>query len=171
MTLGSTNNHVTQILIQAAAGRQHPLSNPNLHRPPPPSKSPRPDGRRVGFKEGHEEINMYDSSPKVPPKDNPPAAAKASKWQPLSSMEPEPITDNDPFSLGDSEDEKEAKEKPKDSKDAKDTKDTKATKASKDTTENTDLKEDESERLKKAAAEAMSDSLVDSKETESTKKN
>lgn len=91
---------------------------------------------------------MYDSSPKVPPKDTPPSSnTKASKWQPLSSMEPEPITDNDPFSLGDSEDEKEVKEKPK------------------------DAKEDESERLKKAAAEAMADSLVDpAKEGEAAKK-
>lgn len=90
---------------------------------------------------------MYDSSPKVPPKDTPPtSAAKASKWQPLSSVDPEPITDNDPFSLGDSEDEKEAKDKPKEAKD------------------------DESERLKKAAAEAMADSLVDSKKSEETAK-
>lgn len=83
---------------------------------------------------------MYDSSPKVPPKDTPPSGGKASKWQPLSSVDPNPIGDNDPFSLGDSEDEKDAKdakEKPKDSK------------------------ADESERLKQAAAEAMADSLVD----------
>lgn len=80
---------------------------------------------------------MYDSSPRVPPKDTPPSSARASKWQPLSSVDPNPITDNDPFSLGDSEDEKEIKDKPK------------------------DTKSDENERLKKAAAEAMSDSLVD----------
>jgi hypothetical protein len=93
----------------------------------------------VGFKEETEEINMYDASPTVPPKDTPPSSgSKASKWQPLSTVEPSPITDNDPFSLGDSEDEKEiSKEKAKDSK------------------------LDDSERLKKAAAEAMADSLVE----------
>lgn len=117
---------------------------------PPPSSSPAPgSGRRVGFKEETDEINMYDSSPKVPPKDAP-SGAKASKWQPLSNLDPSPIGDNDPFSLGDSEDEKDtkdAKEKPK------------------------DAKSDESERLKQAAAEAMSDSLVDpAKEDTSTKK-
>jgi hypothetical protein len=113
---------------------------------------------------------MYDSSPRVPPKDNPPAAAKASKWQPLSSVEPEPITDNDPFSLGDSEDEKEAKEKPKESKDTRDTKDAKDAKDSKDNSEGKDLNEAEAERLRKAAAEAMSDSLVDAKGGDAPKK-
>lgn len=126
----------------------HPLSNQGLHRPPPPSKSPRPDGRRVGFKEGHEEINMYDSSPKVPPKDNPAAVSKASKWQPLSTVEPEPITDNDPFSLGDSEDEKEAKETK--SKETKEDKDGGAAKV-----------DETAERVKKATAEAMADSLAE----------
>ncbi|KAJ4153014.1 hypothetical protein LMH87_009526 [Akanthomyces muscarius] len=140
----------------------HPLSNQGLHRPPPPSKSPRPDGRRVGFKEGHEEINMYDSSPKVPPKDN--AANKSSKWQPLSTVEPEPITDNDPFSLGDSDDEKEIK-------DTKETKEAKETKP-KDTKEVKDgsvAKEDDAaERVKKATAEAMADSLGEATKVEQT---
>ncbi|UNI20366.1 ubiquitin-binding protein cue5 [Purpureocillium takamizusanense] len=125
----------------SADGTPANRTNPTLHRPPPPSSSPRPsDGRRVGFKEETEEINMYDTSPRVPPKDTPSSAMKPSKWQPLSTVEPAPMADNDPFSLGDSEDEKDAKdvkEKPKDSK------------------------TDESERLKKAAAEAMADSLVD----------
>ncbi|POR39639.1 CUE domain-containing protein 5 [Tolypocladium paradoxum] len=126
--------------------------NPGLHKPPPPSSSPRPsDGRRVGFKDEPEEINMYDASPKVPPKDTP-SGTKASKWQPLSTVEPNPVTDNDPFSLGDSEDEKEVKDKdkPKDSK--------------------TDNKTDDNERLKKAAAEAMADSLVDPAKGESAEK-
>ncbi|KAK0385852.1 hypothetical protein NLU13_7029 [Sarocladium strictum] len=118
---------------------------------PPQSSSPAPGtGRRVGFKEEADEINMYDTSPKVPPKDAPSSGTKASKWQPLSSVDPNPIGDNDPFSLGDSEDEKDtkdAKEKPKDGK------------------------ADESERLKQAAAEAMADSLVDpAKENTAAKK-
>lgn len=116
-----------------------PMANTSIYKPPQPSASPKPsNGRRVGFKEETEEINMYDASPRVPPKDAAPATgSRGSKWQPLSTVEPSPIADNDPFSLGDSEDEREAKEKPK------------------------DTKADENERLKKAAAEAMADSLVE----------
>ncbi|RKF63281.1 putative cue domain-containing protein [Erysiphe neolycopersici] len=42
----------------------------------------------------------------------PKIASKQSKWQPLSTVEPNPVseTDNDPFSLGDSDDEKETKD-------------------------------------------------------------
>jgi len=120
-------------------------SQTGIYRPPP-SSSPRPgSGRRVGFKEETEEINMYERSPPVPPKDEQPP--KASKWQPLSTVEPSPIGDNDPFSLGDNEDEK-------DNKDAKDGKDATADKP-KETTS------DENERLKKAAAEAMAENLVE----------
>lgn len=40
-------------------------------------------------------------------------SGKQSKWQPLSVVNPSPIgeTENDPFSLGDSEDEKESKDR------------------------------------------------------------
>ncbi|KAL7950908.1 hypothetical protein V8C42DRAFT_307909 [Trichoderma barbatum] len=115
-----------------------PMANTGVYRPPPSTSSPRPDGRRVGFKDEPEEIKMYDASPKLSPKGESAGApaGKASKWQPLSSVEPDPITDNDPFSLGDSEDERETKEKPKE-------------------------KLDDTERLKQAAAEAMAESLVD----------
>ena len=117
-------------------------SNQGIY-PPRSSSSSRPsDGRRVAFQEETEEINMYDRSPKVPPKDTPPTSvSKASKWQPLSAVEPSPITDNDPFSLGDSDDEKETKEKPKEATDS--------------------TPSDENERLKKDTAEAMAASLVD----------
>lgn len=33
------------------------------------------------------------------------AGNKSSKWQPLSAMDPSPVADHDPFSLGDSDDE------------------------------------------------------------------
>lgn len=124
------------------------MANTGVYRPPP-STSPRPEGRRVGFKDEPEEIRMYDASPKLSPKGETPAApgGKASKWQPLSSVEPDPISDNDPFSLGDSEDERETKEKPKDGK------------------------LDDTERLKQAAAEAMAESLVEpAKDGESSEK-
>ncbi|TQN75153.1 CUE domain-containing protein 5 [Colletotrichum shisoi] len=127
-----------------------PLSNPDLYKPPPPSKSPKShDGRKVAFREGAEEIDVYGSSPRRSAEDVSGSKAKSSKWQPLSTVDPNPISDNDPFSLGDSEDEREAKEKAASSKDTKDT------------------NSEDSERLKKAAAEAMADSLVESKGSES----
>lgn len=55
-------------------------------------------------------------------------------------MDPNPIADNDPFTLGDSEDESYAKDKS--GAGAQD-------------------KGEDAERLRKAAAEAMADSLVD----------
>lgn len=36
---------------------------------------------------------------------------KQSKWQPLSAVDPSPVADADPFSLGDSDDEKDARTK------------------------------------------------------------
>ncbi|KAG6060714.1 hypothetical protein E4U17_003585 [Claviceps sp. LM77 group G4] len=126
----------------AAVAPGRPMVNSGVHRPPPRSTSPRQTREhRVGFKEEVEEINMYDASPKVPPKDLPSSSGKASKWQPLSAVDPNPITDNDPFSLGDSEDEKEV------SKESKH--------------KDKDVKADDADRVKKAAAEAMADSLVE----------
>ena len=63
-------------------------------------------------------------------------------------MDPSPIAENDPFSLGDSEDEKETKEKG----------------GSKE------IKMEDTERLRQAAAEAMADSLVEEKKGEGEKK-
>lgn len=106
----------------------------------------------MAFKDGAEEIDIYNASPKNGPKDGSSAAAggKSSKWQPLSSVEPSPIAENDPFSLGDSDDDKDAKDKP----------------------DKGGIKLDDSEeRLRKAAAEAMADSLVDDKaKTDEVKK-
>src|ERR1700709_786391 len=84
-------------------------------------------------------MDLYRSSPKLGAKENPPPSGKQSKWQPLSAVEPSPIGDgeNDPFSLGDSEDEKE----------------------SKDRVGGKEVHLDDTERLKKAAAEAMADSI------------
>lgn len=96
----------------------------------------------MAFKDGAEEIdNIYNASPKNAPKDAVPAS-KTSKWQPLSDVDPDPIAENDPFSLGDSDDDKDAKDKP----------DKRGIKM-----------DDDEERLRKAAAEAMADSLVDDK--------
>lgn len=84
-------------------------------------------------------MDLYRTSPKVGAKENAPPSSKQSKWQPLSTVDPSPVgeSDNDPFSLGDSEDERE----------------------SKDRVGGKEIKQDDAERLKKAAAEAMSDSI------------
>ena len=82
---------------------------------------------------------MYSGSPKPTSTTQTPAtAAKSSKWQPLSSVDPAPMTENDPFSLGDSDDEKDAK--PIQLQD-----------------------EDEDAQVKKATDEAMGDSIADAK--------
>ncbi|KAF7595757.1 ubiquitin-binding protein cue5 [Aspergillus hancockii] len=61
-----------------------PLANTSLDK----ISSPSPDRRKV----------------------RPPSTGgKQSKWQPLSTVEPSPVGDHDPFSLGDSEDEKDTK--------------------------------------------------------------
>jgi hypothetical protein len=72
-------------------------------------------------------------------KENAPPPGKQSKWQPLSTVDPSPIgeAENDPFSLGDSEDEKEAK----------------------DRVGGKEIRMDDTERLKQAAAEAMADNI------------
>ncbi|KAH0847035.1 hypothetical protein AYO21_02269 [Fonsecaea monophora] len=88
-----------------------PLANPNLFRSggvQGPDRRPSPGtNRKVSFQDGPpEEIrDMYSASPK-------PAAGsttKSSKWQPLQSIDPSPVAENDPFSLGDSDEEKDAK--------------------------------------------------------------
>ncbi|KAJ5432519.1 uncharacterized protein N7458_011675 [Penicillium daleae] len=111
----------------------------------PPARPPRPGntnlkktaspspGRRVSFQDGPptEIDNLYDATPG---KRSAPASGKSSKWQPLATVEPSPVAENDPFSLGDSDDEKDTKAK-----------------------EQTTVPE--SEQLKKATAEAMSDEV------------
>ncbi|KAL4796518.1 hypothetical protein BDV19DRAFT_361146 [Aspergillus venezuelensis] len=81
-----------------------PLANSALYK----NSSPSPDRRKVSFQEGPPtEIGSVAESakPQSPP------GGKPSKWQPLSTVEPSPIGENDPFSLGDSDDEKDTKAK------------------------------------------------------------
>ena len=104
-----------------------PLANPDLFK----KVSPSPNGRKVSFQEGPpEEIHDLYSAPA---KRTPSPGSKPSKWQPLAAVDPSPVGDNDPFSLGDSDDEREVKNK--------------------------DLRPDEAERLRKATAEAMAEDL------------
>lgn len=115
-----------------------PLANPDLFKPTPATPKSG-DGRKVAFQGGPpEEINK-SQSPQSGSGDKASTPGKQSKWQPLSAVDPSPIGegDNDPFSLGDSEDEKEAKER----------------------VGGKEVKTDDAERLKKAAAEAMADTI------------
>jgi hypothetical protein len=117
-----------------------PLANPDLFKPTP--SIPKPEGRKVSFQNQSEE-DLYRTSPKLGGKETN-SSAKQSKWQPLSSMEPSPIGDtehdHDPFSLGDSEDEKETK----------------------DRVGGKEVRMEDAERLKQAAAEAQTDKTGDS---------
>ena len=77
----------------------------------------------------------------------------------MSLVDPAPITDNDPFSLGDSEDEKDNPVSTAAKGISASNDDAAETAAAKTSTSSTSP--DDAERLRKAAAEAMSDSLVD----------
>ncbi|KAI0401404.1 hypothetical protein F4802DRAFT_580655 [Xylaria palmicola] len=112
----------------------------NLNKPLPTASYGKPDGRKVAFRDSVDDIGPYDASPKILAKDSAAGSlpGKQSKWQPLSAVEPSPIAENDPFSLGDSEDEKDTKGSSK------------------------EIKMEDSERLKAATADAMADSLVGS---------
>ena len=130
---GSVSFHckLTKIAPQRRSSR--PLANPDLFKPTPARPQSNQSARRVSFQDGPpEEIDIH--YPKSPDPTNRPSsgAGKSSKWQPLAAVDPNPVVDHDPFSLGDSDDE-EAKKK--------------------------DVKADDSERLKQAAAEAMSDGI------------
>ena len=117
----------------SARSSNRPLANPDLFKPTPPA----PIGRKVSFQGGPpEEIpDMYSTSPPHGPR--PAANNKSSKWQPLSTVDPSPVSplreEHDPFSLGDSDDDKDAKLK--------------------------DSKGDEAERLHKATSEAMAEDI------------
>ncbi|KAL2831998.1 hypothetical protein BDW59DRAFT_114263 [Aspergillus cavernicola] len=107
-----------------------PLANSALYK----TSSPSPDRRKVSFQEGPptEIGNLYDASELA--SHHSPAGGKQSKWQPLSTVEPSPIGENDPFSLGDSDDEKDTKSKDQ-------------------------ATPDESDRVQKATAEAVSEAI------------
>ena len=110
-----------------------PLANPNLFKPSVPRTNSQGSGRKVSFQNGPpEEIkDMYTASSNTPAR--PVSAAKSSKWQPLSTVDPSPVAENDPFSLGDSDDDKDAKP--------------------------IQLQDDEQDRLETSTKEAMSEGI------------
>ena len=66
------------------------------------------------------------------PTNRPVSSASKSKWQPLAAVDPHPLSDHDPFSLGDS-DEEDSKKK--------------------------DIRMEDTERLKQAAADTLADDV------------
>ncbi|KAL8674966.1 MAG: hypothetical protein Q9168_000669 [Polycauliona sp. 1 TL-2023] len=84
-----------------------PLANPDLFKPTPARPSSN-SGRRVSFQDGPPEEIGIQQRPTSPPdltkKPLSSTGAKSSKWQPLASLDPDPVADHDPFSLGDSDD-------------------------------------------------------------------
>jgi hypothetical protein len=124
--------------VAAPQRSTRPLANPDLFKPTPPTPKSA-GGPKVSFQSGPpEEISRYQPS-QAGAGEHASTPSKQSKWQPLSSVDPNPAGegDNDPFSLGDSEDEKETK----------------------DQVGGKEVKTDDAERLKKAAAEAMADDI------------
>jgi CUE domain len=110
-----------------------PLANPDLFKPTPPPLA----GRKVSFQGGPpEEIpDMYSASP--PPSARPTTSNKSSKWQPLKAVDPSPVSpmrdEHDPFSVGDSDEDRDTKLK--------------------------EAKGDEADRLQKATSEAMAEDI------------
>lgn len=100
-----------------------PLGNPDLFKTnvSPPQSGP------VDEVDAADRRNQRDASSG--------SASKAAKWQPLTSVAPNPESEeNDPFSLGDSDDEKESKD-----------------------SKGKDVREADSARLKQAARSSISD--------------
>lgn len=89
-----------------------PVANPNLFQSSTTAGNTTGQ-RKVSFQDVHDDDDLYRApsprrSPTAPAVVNAPAkqpSPTASKWQPLKSVEPTPL-DGDPFSLGDSDDEK-----------------------------------------------------------------
>jgi hypothetical protein len=95
-----------------------PLANPDLFKPTPTAPQSGPV----------DEVEALYSNPSTNRQPSP-GAGKNKKWQPLTTIEPQPeAEEHDPFSLGDSDDDHDAKTK--------------------------DLRAEDSERLKKAAAKS-----------------
>jgi hypothetical protein len=89
--------------------------------------------RKVSFQDDSESDSLYRPPPAAP------VASKQSKWEPLSTLDPSPVAD-DPFSLGDSDEERESKVK--------------------------DTKGSDPERVKEATAAAMAEDIGGSKKVE-----
>ncbi len=112
-----------------------PLANPDLFKPTPSTPGATGSARKVSFQAGPPSEIRSATPPTKSERKPSPAGGKSSKWEPLSAVEPSPTADNDPFSLGDSDDDREVT-KPKNA-----------------------TVEDE-DKVQKAAAEAMGEDIA-----------
>jgi hypothetical protein len=124
--LGSSNK-----ILAPHKQSNRPIANPDLFKNTPTHGG----SRKVSFQENRKDDDLYDVSPD--PTKRPPSTGSRSKWQPLASVDPDPVQEHDPFSLGDSDEEDNKKK---------------------------DLKPEDSERLKQATAEAMAESISSGKD-------
>ena len=118
-----------------------------LSRAAPPKFPPRPPANPNLFKQTPRPpqsgaVDEVEAAERIVAKDSLNSGARAKKWQPLTSIAPEPV-DADPFSLGDSDDEQDLKSK--------------------------DVKSEDTERLKRASAE-VSTQEGDGKELEAAER-
>jgi len=141
-----------------------PLANPNLFRSGAtgPERRPSPGtNRKVSFQDGPpEEIkDMYAASPRPTSTTPVGQGGKASKWQPLTTVEPSPVAENDPFSLGDSDEERDAKVISLKDEEADIGPATKEGGDNKAKVEDAHATEDEDAQVKKATEQALKESI------------
>jgi hypothetical protein len=86
---------------------QRPLANPDLFKPSTTPTGSRTASSQNGPQEGADVLHPGSTVPSKLQTSN----TKSSKWQPLSTIDPSPVAENDPFSLGDSDDDREVKAK------------------------------------------------------------
>ncbi|KAI9785726.1 MAG: ubiquitin-binding protein cue5 [Geoglossum umbratile] len=110
-----------------------PLANPDLFKPTPVAPRTSSNPRKVSFQDEPESDSLYRAPAAAP------VTSKQSKWEPLSTLDPSPVAD-DPFSLGDSDEERESKGK--------------------------DTKGDGPDRVKEATAAAMAEDIGGDKKVE-----
>jgi hypothetical protein len=86
-----------------------PLANPSLFKPmpPPPQSGPVDEVDAVLYDSGSRNSPMANRSGLSTSPGSAPGSTRSKKWQPLTSLAPVDVDgddDNDPFSLGDSDD-------------------------------------------------------------------
>ena len=123
----------TRTRAEAPPRPARPLANPDLFKPTP--SIPPTGARKVSFQAGPpEDIDALRTASPQPAARQASPGGKTSKWEPLSTVDPTPVQDTDPFSLGDSDDERLQSKGP-------------------------EVKSEDGQTLKKAAAEAMTDDM------------
>ena len=79
-----------------------PQANPDLFKPTPAPPGPE---KKVSFSAARPQIIDGSHASTTESNVKSPSPSNKNKWQPLASVDPHPVGDHDPFSLGDSDDE------------------------------------------------------------------